>query len=250
MHIPGSQHVDLLQELSDPDFPVPLMLPPAEQFGRVLGGLGVDERTRVVLYDGQASMWAARVWWMLRAYGFDTAAVLDGGLQTWLMQQRRTASGLEASPAPALLTPRPRPGIFVDKSRVRSWLSDPEVSLVDALQPESYLGQRQDYGRPGHLLGARNIPFSSVIDPQTQQYLPMDELRWVLAPALEGQPGRAVTYCGGAIPASSVAFALSLIGVENVSIYDGSLLEWAADPQLPLETSTSAATQEPIRRRR
>ncbi len=235
VHIPSSRHVDLLGELSDPSSPVPLMLPSPEQFAAAMGRLGIGDDSRVVLYDGQANMWAARVWWMLRAYGFDRAAVLDGGLPAWLAEGRPSANGSEAPPPAAVFTPRPRAGIFVGKDQVRSQLGDPGCSIVDALQPESYSGARQDYARPGHIPGARNVPFSAVIDMDTQKYLTPDQLREVLAPVLEGGPDQVVTYCGGAIAASSVAFALNLIGVQNVSIYDGSMLEWASDPELPLE---------------
>lgn len=236
-HIPGSQHADLLADLSDPGSPVPLMLPGAEDFARAMGALGVGDDTRVVLYDAQANMWAARVWWMLRAYGFDNAAVLDGGLTTWLQEGRELATDAGTPPRPATFTPRPRPEIFVDKDFVRSAIDSADVTLVDALQPETYRGDRVDYGRPGHIPSAVNVPFFAVLDMSTQQYLPPAELKQALAPALEGDPRQVVTYCGGAVAASSVAFALGLIGIDGVAIYDGSMLEWAADPSLPLETA-------------
>ena len=108
-HIPGAAYVDLLGELSDRDRQgIYAPMPPAEQFAAVMSRIGVGEGTRVVLYDDFLGMYAARVWWMLRAFGFDDAAVLNGGWQKWTA---RGPAGLDGagdlssrdlrSPAPA-----------------------------------------------------------------------------------------------------------------------------------------------------
>ena len=77
-HIPNSIFVDVLTELSDPDQPVHLMMPPIDVFAGIMADRGVGDGTRVVLYDNSNHAWAARVWWMLRTCGFDNAAVLNG----------------------------------------------------------------------------------------------------------------------------------------------------------------------------
>src|SRR5690606_15639294 len=82
-HIPGSGYADLLGDLSDRDSPLPVMMPPAAQFAEAMSRYGVGDGTRVVLYDTGSGTWAARVWWMLRAFGFDAAAVLNGGWIKW-----------------------------------------------------------------------------------------------------------------------------------------------------------------------
>jgi thiosulfate/3-mercaptopyruvate sulfurtransferase len=87
-HIPGSGFADLLTDLSDHGSPLPIMMPPAALFAEALGRYGVGPRTRVVLYDSGPHTWATRVWWMLRATGFDSAAVLDGGLKKWHAEGR------------------------------------------------------------------------------------------------------------------------------------------------------------------
>lgn len=234
-HIPGAQHVDIPGELSDPASAVPMMLPPAAQFAAAMERAGVGEGTRAVIYDGQFHMWAARVWWMLRAYGFDAAGILDGGWEAWQAEGRPVASGVDA-PAAARFEARPRPGVFVTSADVLAATTTPEVAIVDALSPESYRGETQDYSRPGHIPSARNVPFSSLVDPETHRYLPRPGLEAAFSEALAGGPEQVITYCGGAVAASSAAFALGLIGVENVAVYDGSMLEWSADPSLPLVT--------------
>jgi thiosulfate/3-mercaptopyruvate sulfurtransferase len=90
-------------------------------------------------------------------------------------------------------------------------------------------GERQDYARPGHIPGACNVPFAELID-RDHRYLPQDRL----SAAFSGVGDRVITYCGGGVAASSDAFVLGLLGVEDVAVYDGSLYEWAADPSRPL----------------
>ena len=80
-HIPGAQFVDLLTELSDTSHPVPLMAPSPAQLASVMSRLGVENRCRVILYSAQNAYWATRVWWLFRVFGFDNAAVLNGGWQ-------------------------------------------------------------------------------------------------------------------------------------------------------------------------
>lgn len=235
-HLPGSRHVDLLGELSDPESPIPLMMPSPSHMSGVLSGLGVGDGTNVVVYDSDQSMWAARVWWMLRAIGFDSAAILDGGFRSWSAEGRPTTSGPEPAGQPATLTTGTRPALFATKAEVVAGLDRPQLCLIDALDPPAYRGERQDYARPGHIPGAHNVPGASVVDPETHRYLPLEDLKGRFAGVPTSEAERVVTYCGGGVAASSVAFALGLIGIDDVAVYDGSLIEWTADPSLPLVT--------------
>ena len=233
-HIPGSIHADLLHDLSDQSSPFPFMLPSAHQFSTVMGTLGVGDGTRVVLYDSFLNAWAARLWWMLRAFGFEEAGVLDGGWRAWTREGRPSSIEAAPSPSPTVFVARPRPGLFVGKEHVLAALDRTETCIVDALGREAFRGERQDYSRPGHIPGARNVPFMEIVDRDTHRYLPADALRQAFAAVLSAEPEEVITYCGGGIAASSDAFCLSLLGIEDVAVYDGSLTEWTADPSLPL----------------
>jgi thiosulfate/3-mercaptopyruvate sulfurtransferase len=170
---------------------------------------------------------------MLRAFGFDDAAVLDGGLRAWRAEGRPTSDG----PAPersATFLPRPRPGLFVGKDEVLAAIGDGATCLVNALSAEQHRGEAVDYARPGHIPGAANVPAAALVEPETHRYLGLDQLRDHFAPVLDGGPRRVVTYCGGGIAASSDAFTLHRLGFEDVGVYDASLQEWASDPSLPL----------------
>src|SRR5699024_7272768 len=92
-HIPGSVFADLLNDLSETENPrFPMQMPTAEKFARSMSQLGVGDDSAVVLYDRAGNMWAARVWWMLRTFGFDNAGVLNGGWQKWVDEGRPVTS--------------------------------------------------------------------------------------------------------------------------------------------------------------
>jgi thiosulfate/3-mercaptopyruvate sulfurtransferase len=231
-HIPGAVFADLL-ELSDPSAPpFAFRMPSPERFAAYLGRLGIGDTTRVVVYDSRESMWAARLWWMLRSFGFDAAAVLDGGWTSWQLEHRDTCSAPCSYP-PATFTPQPKPGLVVSKQQVLDALGDPEVHIVSALGRRSHRGEITEYGRPGHIPGASNVSAWALVDRATQRYRSASELRGLFGSLVEAK--RIITYCGAGIAASSDAFALHLLGHPNVGVYAGGLLEWCADPELPLE---------------
>jgi thiosulfate/3-mercaptopyruvate sulfurtransferase len=234
-HIPGSSFVDVLAELCDRNHSLPMMMPPPEVFAATMAGYGVGDDTEVVLYDRGNHAWAARVWWMLRACGFDAARVLDGGWQKWLAEDRPTTAA-PSRYARGTFVPRPRPELFADKAQVQAALRERGVALVNALSPEEFRGETKTHRpRAGRIPGSRNVYCETLIDPATKTYRSVTELRDLFAATGALGAQRTVTYCGAGIAASSDALALTLLGVENVAVYDGSLAEWAADPSLPIE---------------
>jgi len=240
-HVPGATFVDFTEDLSDRNHALPFMLPSAQQFAEVMSCHGVGNGTRVVLYDGFMNAWAARLWWMLRTYGFDEVAVLNGGWHKWKQEGRKTSSEVPQPPMATFEAVRRR-DCFVTSQEVLRGIGDPGTCLVDALTPDHFAGQTSFYARPGHIKSAVNVPFFSVVDPETQAYLGADALRSQLEDARATTAPRVVTYCGAGIAASSIAFALALLGRDDVAIYDGSLSEWTADPNLPMETASRQGT--------
>jgi len=235
-HIPRSGFADLTDDLSDRASSLLYMMPPDEQMAAAMARLGVGEGTRVVLYDRAVNMWAARVWWMLRAVGFDDAAVLNGGWKKWTFEGRPTSTEPCAYP-PARFVARPRPELFVGKGAVLAGLGQRATCILNALTEEQHRGtDGVTYGRPGRIAGSANVAARSLVDPKTHAYLPAHVLRerFAATGALEAE--RVITYCGGGIAASSDAFVLTLLGHDGVAVYDASLSEWAADPSLPMET--------------
>ncbi|MCC7411585.1 MAG: sulfurtransferase [Gammaproteobacteria bacterium] len=235
-HIPGAVFLDLLADLSAPDPRLAFMLPDAAHFAAAMSRYGVDDDSRVVLYASSGVLWATRVFWMLRAYGFDRAAVLDGGLKKWQAEGRPLSDAPASYPAASFLA-RPRPGLFSDQADMRAALDAPGTVVLNALSPELFRGTAPvHYGRPGRIAGSRNLFYQTLLDPDTGTFLPRSELAARLrrcgaldAPAVK-------VYCGGGIAATVDAFALAMLGHERVDVYDGSLSEWANDPSAPMET--------------
>lgn len=231
-HIPGAVFADLLK-ISDPDSPsYTFTMPSAQWFAESMGRLGIGDGTRVVIYDWRENMWAARLWWMLRTFGFDDAAVLNGGWTNWRLEDRPISRKPSEYP-PAAFTPRPRPELNVGKEEVLNAIDDPATCIVSALGRRQHRGERNEYGRRGHIPGARNVTAWEILERTTTRYRPIEELREKFGPILEEE--RVITYCGGGVAGASDAFILSLLGHQNVAVYDGGLLEWCADRDLPLE---------------
>jgi thiosulfate/3-mercaptopyruvate sulfurtransferase len=234
-HIPGAQFVDLQGDLSDKSHRLRFMLPSAEAFAGVTSRLGVGEGTRVVLYSTANPWWATRVWWMLRIFGFDDAAVLDGGWQKWSREGRPVETGPAKPRTPGHFVVREQRPLMVGKEEVLQAIGDKGACTIDALLPEQHAGTGGNtYGRPGHIKGSVNLPAAHLIDPETNQFLPPAELRRRFE-AIGAFDKRVITYCGGGIAASADALALVMLGHPEVRLYDASLSEWASDPNLPME---------------
>jgi thiosulfate/3-mercaptopyruvate sulfurtransferase len=234
-HIPGSACADLLGALSDRHTPLPVMMPPADQLAAAMSRLGVGDGTRAVLYDTGSGTWAARVWWMLRAFGFDEAAVLDGGFVRWTAEGRPVTSEVVRHP-PAKFIARPRPRLIASKQDVLEALGSRTTCLINALSPEEFSGRVSRVPRPGRIPGSVNVPAGALLDPATNTFKPAEELRALFEHAGVPQKDRVITYCGGGIAAAGDAFVLALLGFDNVALYDGSLVEWTQDPTLPMES--------------
>jgi thiosulfate/3-mercaptopyruvate sulfurtransferase len=234
-HIPGAVFADIPGELSDPDSPFPFTLPSPERFARVMGELGVGPDTRVVAYAQESPMWASRLWWLLRYFGFDDVRVLDGGLPAW----RRAGFAMSSvSPAvePARFVARPRPELLATKDDVIAVVGGRPACLVNALTAKAFRGEGTAYSRPGRIPGSLSAPAHDLVDPDTGCFRRREELVGELAGLLQLDPEiPVIAYCGGGISATVDLFALSLLGRDDVRLYDGSLTEWSADPRLPLE---------------
>lgn len=233
-HIPGSGFLDLQGELSDTAAPTSFMLPPLGELARRFAAKGIGDGTRVVLYARKAPQWATRVWWMLRALGFDDAAVLDGGFDLWAAEGRPVEAGERHYP-PATLTPRPRPGLFVGKDAMLAAIGDAATCSINALSPDLHRGENDRYGRPGRIPGSVNLPAAALVDPATLRFRPAAAVAEQFAAIGADRGKRVLLYCGGGIAATLDAFLLHQLGHGDIAVYDASMSEWAKDPSLPIE---------------
>jgi len=235
-HIPGAAYIDLQGELSDRSSDLRFTLPTPEDFAASAGALGIGDDCDVVLYSATSPMWATRLWWMLRAMGFDHVAVLDGGLAKWKAEGRPLESGSHAHPR-ATFTAKPRPHLIANKHQVKAAIDDGATRILNALSKGQHSGDPKsvNYGRPGHIAGSVCVPAMGLLQPDGTLRT-VDDLRQSFAQAGIAPQDRVLAYCGGGIAATLDAFALALLGNKDVAVYDNSLSEWAADPSLPMQT--------------
>lgn len=235
-HIPGAHFIDLANEFSEPDSPTAFTMIASEEFCDKMAAHGVGDDSMVVVYSGSLLMWATRLWWMFRSVGFDNCRVLDGGFGKWVSEDRPTSSTrTKGKSERRKLTPQPRPDLWATKQEVMESIGNPGICSVNALPPDVYSGERNSYGRPGHIPGSINIFQESLIDPEAQTFLPKESLRQAIMPTGALDKDRVICYCGGGISATVDALALHVLGHRNIAIYDGSMVEWAKDEAAPLE---------------
>jgi len=212
-HIPGAVFVDLDSDLSDLSVPAEVggrhPLPSAEQFAESMSRAGIGDDTLVVAYDEGMTGGAARLWWLLRHFGHDQVAVLDGGLGAWLGP---LASGEEQVDA-AQFTPRERQGDTIATDELRDRLDEPGLVLLDARPADRYRGEAAGLDPvAGRIPGALNAPSTTgrAID------LPPEAL----------DADEVVAYCGSGVMACAALLALDRAG-RTGRLYPGSWSEWS-----------------------
>jgi len=234
-HIPGAIFADLLGDLSDHEARFHFAAPRPSTLTDALRSLGIADGKQIVVYDSESGLWAARLWWMLRSLGI-TARVLDGGLKRWRELGLPVDSSVADRHEPqGSLRTRANPSAWVGRAEVEAIMRrEAPGTLVCALSPDVFSGIAPTrYARRGHIPGSLNIPARLLFDANGE-YAPPQALAQAHE-ILRKAARPIVLYCGGGISAAANALALTLLGEREVRIYDGSLEEWAADPQLPLE---------------
>ena len=233
-HIAGAQFCNVARDVSDTSHKFHFMRPNPAAFAASMGRFGIGNQTRVITYSTGNPWWASRVWWLLREFGHDNAAVLNGGWQKWSREARPTETGAGKSRTPATFAVQAERGLLVGRDEVVAAMGDGAVCTLNALMPAQHAGST--YGRPGQIPGSAVLPAAHLLDPATNTFLPADELRAKFA-AVGALDRPVIAYCGGGIAASADALALIMLGHTNVKIYDASLSEWAKDTSLPMETA-------------
>ena len=227
-HIPGARFLDI-DAVSDRANPAPHMLPSAGDFGAAMEALGVGRSDRIVVYDNSPTRTAARGWFMLRHFGADRVAILDGGFQKWIAERRPTEAG-EAGHRAAHFDDRERPDEVVAKSDVLAC-----GILLDARGQGRFEGSEVDPRpgvAPGHIPGARNLPFGMLYrDDGT--FRELEEIRALFKNAGIDPAQPFTATCGSGVTANSLIFAAHLLGAGGNRLYDGSWSEWGADPASP-----------------
>lgn len=232
-HLPGAVYVDHDSEVTGHATGMGRHpLPEREQFTLAMRRAGVGKDTRVVVYDDQGGFVAARLWWLLRYFGHQHAAILDGGIQAW-------RSPLETEPyAPPpgdFQAGPPRTELKIDYEELRA-LPPGATVLLDARPPERFRGDEEPIDpKAGHIPGAHNAPWERNIDEQARLRDPA-ELRHHYAELGVRTGPETVVYCGSGARACHDILAMETAGLPGARLYPGSWSDWSNRTDAPVAT--------------
>ncbi|MDQ0513370.1 3-mercaptopyruvate sulfurtransferase [Ancylobacter amanitiformis] len=229
-HIPGAVFFDI-DAIADTTSGLPHMLPSEAAFATAAAGLGISRDARIVVYDSAGLFSAPRVWWTLGVFGAPNVFILDGGLPKWLAEGRPTEVGA-STPAPARFDARLEPNRVATIEQVAHRLAIGSVQVLDARAPERFRGEAPEPRagvRPGHIPGARNLPFSDVV--KDGRLADAATIRAAVEAAGIDRSKPVITSCGSGVTAAILWFALDSLGMPPVALYDGSWTEWGSSDQ-------------------
>ncbi len=234
-HVPGAVNLPIA-EITRTISGVPGMLAPIFEVEQALGSRGITREMQVVIYDDFGGDQATRLFWALEFLGHPRAGILQGGFRLW-QHERRPVSRDAPAVTPARYQASPDPSRLADLAWVKAHLDNRSVVLLDARSPEEFDGEvpGRDVKRPGRIPGAVNVDWvRNLTTEEPRQVKGGAELARLYRRAGLTPDKEVVAYCRTGVRASHTYFALRLLGYPKTRVYDGSFVEWAADPSLPV----------------
>ena len=233
-HIPGAVFFDI-EALSDHTSPLPHMMPRAEAFAVAMRELGVSSDKHLVVYDEGNLFSAPRAWWMLRTFGVEKVSIVAGGLEGWRRDGLPLEQGLPELPE-GDFDGRVDPLAIKRLTDVLLVSHEGSAQIVDARPAGRFNGQVAEPRpglRSGHIPGALNVPWTELVI--NGELKTTDELNEIFARQGVDFERPIIASCGSGVTAAVVVLALTTLGVNGVSLYDGSWSEWGARTALPIE---------------
>ncbi len=234
-HIPGAVFFDI-DEIADTSSSYPHMLPSPEKFSARMRKMGIGDGMKVVVYDNRGLFSAPRIWWTFRVMGHEDVVVLNGGLPKWRAEGRNVESGTPAPRQERHFTPRRNAELVRDIEDVKAAIGSKDLQILDA-RPKGRFEGRDGEPRPvprmGHMPGAHNVPFGSLVNANGTLKT-SGELRALFETAGVNPARPVIASCGSGITACVLALGLAVLGNEWASVYDGSWAEWSNVPSAPV----------------
>lgn len=236
-HILGAIFFDI-NDVADPGGSKEHTFPSTDVFARKVGALGVGNDHTIVVYDHLGGTCAAaRVWYMFRAFGHDRVAVLNGGRTKWAAENRAMSQDIpHVPPAAFKATAAPR---LRSKADMRANIETKTYQVLDARGQGRFEGTEAEPRpglRSGHIPGSLNLPFLQLIDADTKTWKSPEAIRERFAAAGVDLAKPLTTTCGSGVSACTLALGAHLVGKSDVSIYDGSWVDWGSDPGVSVVT--------------
>ncbi|MFB6274744.1 MAG: sulfurtransferase [Halothece sp.] len=231
-HIPGAFYLDLNQDLSSPvqkhggRHP----LPHPETLAQKLENMGIHfSQTNVVAYDDSRFAFAARLWWLMRYFGHDQVAVLDGGWHGWTMAGYPVSTAIPSAKT-GNFTPQLQKDWVVDIEEVKARQEDKNAVIIDSRDADRYRGEREPIDPvAGHIPGAVNFPWKTVTDEQGNLHSPAQQRkRWLDGDPAIGENQEKIVYCGSGVTACVNLLSLHLAQLPQGKLYAGSWSDWCS----------------------
>lgn len=236
-HIPGAFYLDIDKDLSGPkaEHGGRHPLPDIDALAKKLEAIGVSNKSRIVIYDDAANMYAGRLWWLLRYMGHEQVQLLDGGFSSWL-EAGYPVTALIPEPKMAKFKPRLQYHMLVDKDYVRRRMGNPNIVLIDARAADRYRGENETLDpKAGHIPGAVSKPFAENLEGN--RFKDKEALRERFADIPKNK--EIIAYCGSGVSANHNLIALEEAGFSRIKLYAGSWSDWVSYPDNPIEVGES-----------
>ena len=234
-HIPGAIHLDP-DDLALWRGDVQGMLRPPEKVAKMLRKRGLDPEKQIVVYSGMEQLgdlrYAARMFWILEYFNYPRVAILDGGFAKWCAEGREVEHARRRSKTKSATSLAPNGELLATTEEVVELLKNKHGLVIDARSEPYHTGQKKDpfVARAGRIPETANAPMSQFVSGPYFTFKNPEELGKVLASVGVSEDKPAVFYCNSGMSASVGYFAGRLAGLDNLAVYDGSMAEWAADP--------------------